>query len=75
MKFCGPQLSRMVPDSKLAALLNRLGKRTARGYSWTQARVCAFRNDCSIAVYKEGERQLRGEQTLDEAALFYRSPP
>ena len=70
MNFCGPQLSRMVPDSKLAALLNRLGKRTARGYSWTQARVCAFRNDRSIAVYKEGERQLRRELTLDEAAQF-----
>ena len=64
------ELSRMMSDSKLAALLNRLGKRTARGYSWTQGRVCAFRNDHSIPVYKEGERQLRGELTLDEAARF-----
>jgi len=66
------ELPRMMPDSKLAALLNRLGKRTARGYSWTQGRVCAFRNDRSIPVYKEGERQSRGELTLDEAARFLR---
>ncbi len=64
------ELSRMMPDSKLAALLNRLGKRTARGYSWTQGRVCAFRNDRHIPVYKEGERQSREELTLDEAARF-----
>ena len=64
------ELSRMMPDAKLAALLNRLGKRTARGYSWTQGRVCAFRNDRHIPVYKEGERQSRGELTLDEAARF-----
>ena len=62
------ELARLIPDAKVAALLNRLGKRTARGYSWTQARVCAFRNDRSIPVYQEGERQLRGELTLDEAA-------
>ena len=37
------ELSRMMPDGALAGLLNRLGKRTARGHTWTQARVCSFR--------------------------------
>ncbi len=62
------ELSRMMPDGALAGLLNRLGKRTAKGHRWTQARVCAFRSDRKIPVYQEGERRARGELTLDEAA-------
>jgi excisionase family DNA binding protein len=62
------ELSRMMPDGALAGLLNRLGKRTARGHTWTQARVCSFRKDRKIPVYQEGERRARGELTLDEAA-------
>ncbi len=62
------ELSRMMPDRALAGLLNRLAKRTARGHAWTQARVCAFRGDRKIPVYREGERRARGELTLDEAA-------
>ena len=54
----------MMPDGALAGL----GKRTARDHTWTQARVCAFRSDRKIPVYQEGERQARGELTLDEAA-------
>ena len=49
-------------------MLNRLGKRTAKGHSWTRNRVCCFRNDHDIPVYVEGERQARGELTLNEAA-------
>jgi excisionase family DNA binding protein len=49
-------------------LLNRLGKRTAKGHSWTRNRVCCFRNDHDIPVYIEGERRARGELTLHEAA-------
>ena len=62
------ELSRMMPDGALAGLLNRLGKRTAKGHRWTQARVCAFRSERKIPVYQEGERRARGELTLDEAA-------
>ncbi len=62
------ELSRMMPDGALAGLLNRLGKRTAKGHRWTQARVCAFRSDRKIPAYQEGERRARGELTLDEAA-------
>lgn len=61
-------LARLMPDARLAALLNRLGQRTAKGFAWTRNRVCTFRNDHQIEVYVEGERQARGDITLHEAA-------
>jgi excisionase family DNA binding protein len=61
-------LARMMPDKAIAALLNRAGKRTGRQSGWTQARVCTFRNQHGIAVYRHGERAERGEVTLQEAA-------
>jgi DNA invertase Pin-like site-specific DNA recombinase len=61
-------LARLLPDGSIASLLNRLGARTARGHTWTQQRVCVFRNDHNIAVYRDGERAERGELILREAA-------
>jgi excisionase family DNA binding protein len=61
-------LARLLPDGSIASLLNRLGTRTARGHTWTQQRVCVFRNDHNIAVYRDGERAERGELILREAA-------
>ncbi|MCA9971900.1 MAG: helix-turn-helix domain-containing protein, partial [Anaerolineales bacterium] len=61
-------LARLMPDSTIAGLLNRAGKRTAKGLSWTRNRVCSFRNDHHIAAYEEGERQARQELTLHEGA-------
>lgn len=61
-------LARQTADRHIAAILNRAGKRTARGHIWTEGRVRAFRNDHSIAVYRDGERAERGEVTLEEAA-------
>lgn len=63
-----PELARLLPDQAIAALLNRWGKRTAKGHTWTAARVCAFRSDRRIAIYREGEREERGEMTLEQAA-------
>jgi DNA invertase Pin-like site-specific DNA recombinase len=63
-------LARLLPDAKIAALLNRLGKRTAKGHTWTVARVRVFRNDHGIAVYRDGERPERGEVNLNEAATL-----
>lgn len=60
-------LARIAPDYKIAFLLNRLGKKTGKGNSWTQARVTTFRNDHDIAVYEEGEVERRGEMFLDQA--------
>jgi excisionase family DNA binding protein len=61
-------LARLLPDKAIASLLNRSGKLTGRNNSWTQSRVCTFRNKHDIAVYRDGERAERGELTLDEAA-------
>jgi DNA invertase Pin-like site-specific DNA recombinase len=62
------ELARLMPDLKIAALLNRAGKRTGQDNTWTEPRVRAFRNNHEIAVYREGERAERGELTLLEAA-------
>jgi DNA invertase Pin-like site-specific DNA recombinase len=59
-------LVRMMPDSSIAAVLNRLGKQTIGGLSWTAARVQLFRNDHHLLAYREGERADRGELMLDE---------
>ena len=61
-------MARQMPDMGIAAALNRTGKTTAKGHSWTRTRVAALRNIHDIAVYREGERAERGEVTLDEAA-------
>ena len=61
-------LARLLPDKAIAALLNRSGRLTGRSNSWTQSRVCTFRNQHDIAVYRDGERAERGELTLEEAA-------
>ena len=55
-------------DELIAGLLNRLGKRTAKGHGWTRSRVCSLRNSRDIAVYRAGEREERGELVLAEAA-------
>ena len=61
-------LARHMPDMAIAALLNRLGRRTGKGHGWRKASVCSFRNRRGIPPYREGERQERGEMTLSEAA-------
>ena len=61
-------LARQLPDSSIAAILNRMGQRTARGNTWTEGRLRTFRHDHHIDVYREGEREERGEMTLEQAA-------
>ena len=61
-------LARQLPDNTIAAILNRSGKTTAHGASWTRTHVRGLRNTHGIPVYSEGERAERGELTLDEAA-------
>jgi DNA invertase Pin-like site-specific DNA recombinase len=63
-------LARLMPDWSIAAVMNRAGKRTGRGNSWTEARVRTFRNQHEIAVYRDGERAARGELSLEEAATI-----
>jgi len=61
-------LARLQPDQRIAATINRLGHRTAHGQTWTATRVCSIRNGHGIAPYREGERQERGELTVEEVA-------
>lgn len=61
-------LARTLPDQGIAAVINRLGKRTARGHTWTAARVCTLRNHHNIETYREGERQQRAELTVAEVS-------
>jgi excisionase family DNA binding protein len=58
----------MMPDSSVAAVLNRLGKRTVSGLSWTARRVQLFRNDHHLLAYRHEERIARGELMLDAVA-------
>lgn len=61
-------LARRQRDSAIAATLNRLGKRTGKGNTWTEVRVRSFRNDRGIAVHRPGEMAERGELSLEETA-------
>lgn len=38
-------LARTRPDLSIAAIINRLGRRTARGHTWTAARIGILRHD------------------------------
>jgi excisionase family DNA binding protein len=61
-------LARQMPDQAIASVLNRSGKSTGRGNSWTRIHVCSLRSKKGIAPYRDGERRERGEATLVEAA-------
>ncbi len=61
-------LARHQVDGAIAATLNRLGKKTGRGNTWTEARVRSFRSQHQVPVYRAGEMAARGELSLDEAS-------
>ena len=63
-------LARIQPDSMIASILNRMGRRTAHGLSWNSRRVCTTRCHHAIDVYREGEREARGEMTVSEVATL-----
>jgi DNA invertase Pin-like site-specific DNA recombinase len=62
------KLARIEPDPRIASILNRNQRRTAHGQSWTAKRICSLRNNHAIPVYREGERQARGEMSVSEGA-------
>jgi len=65
-------LARIQPDPMIASILNRMGRRTAHGKNWNTVRVCSVRNSHAIEVYREGEREARGELTVSEVAALLR---
>jgi excisionase family DNA binding protein len=62
------QLARRMSDKQIAAQLNRLGLKTAKEHTWTRVRVGNFRTIHEIPNYSPGEREARGELTLEQAA-------
>lgn len=62
------KLARIEPDARIASILNKNEHRTAHGQSWTAKYVCSVRNHHAITVYRQGERQDRGEISVREAA-------
>ena len=55
-------------DKQIAAQLNRMGIKSAKGHNWTRVRVGNFRKSNTIANYIPGERQARGELTIEAVA-------
>ena len=68
-------LALQMPDMAIAALLNRLGRRTSKGNTWKESNVRSFRHKRGIPVYRESERRARNEMTLSEAAAALQSNP
>lgn len=62
------KLARCIPDNDIASLLNRLGKKTGKGNTWNQSRVCTFRNCNNIIAYKKNEHHSRGELNVVEVS-------
>jgi excisionase family DNA binding protein len=62
------QLARLMSDKQIAAQLNRMGIKSAKGHTWTRIRVGNFRKINGIPNYTPGERQARGELTIENVA-------
>jgi excisionase family DNA binding protein len=62
------QLARLMSDKQIAAQLNRMGITSSKGHTWTRTRVGNCRQINDILNYSPGERQTRGELTLEETA-------
>jgi excisionase family DNA binding protein len=62
------ELAQRMSDKQIAAQLNRLGIKTAKGHTWTRIRVGNFRKVHNIPNYSTGEHQTHGELSLEETA-------
>jgi DNA invertase Pin-like site-specific DNA recombinase len=67
------ELSQVMPDSAIAATLNRLGHVTGYGHSWTQNRVASLRNYQKISHY-DAKNQV-GVTTMEKAAEILQISP
>lgn len=61
------ELAKVCRDSKIAAILNRLGHRTGSGNSWKQSRVASLRHHHQIPICTSVEQRMW--RTLAEAAV------
>jgi excisionase family DNA binding protein len=62
------ELARLMSDKQIAAQLNRMGIRSAKGHTWTRLRVGSFRKANRITNYQPGERQARGDLSIEDVA-------
>lgn len=62
------QLARLMSDQQIASQLNRMGIASSKGHTWTRIRVGNFRKANDIPNHAPGERQVRGELTIEEVA-------
>jgi DNA invertase Pin-like site-specific DNA recombinase len=62
------ELSVMLSDAQIAGLLNRLGRKTAKGLGWTRNRVCVVRNHEGIPAHDPARAAEEGWLTMDGAA-------
>ena len=63
-------LARIETDARIASILNKAEYKTAHSQIWTAMHVCSLRRRNSIAVFREGEREERGEVLVGEAATI-----
>jgi DNA invertase Pin-like site-specific DNA recombinase len=62
------RLARICSDTLIANVLNRNGRRTGRGNSWTRERVTALRSHHTIPMYTPERRAADGWLNLTQAA-------
>jgi DNA invertase Pin-like site-specific DNA recombinase len=62
------EMALLMPDRDIATTLNRLGRKTVHGKSWTRQLVNSLRKGHTIPVYDPQERRRQGIITMDEAA-------
>ena len=68
------ELAPQLPDREIARVLNRLGKKTGRGLSWTKSRICSLRNYHGIPVFDPDKVRDRYCDMKEAATLLGISP-
>lgn len=69
------ELVHVLPDSQIAAVLNRMGFRTGRGNTWTVSRVVTLRHSHQIPVHDAARAAREGWLTLEAAAAHLEVSP
>lgn len=67
-------LALQLPDGEIGRVLNRLGKKTGKGHSWTKSRVASLRNYHGIAVFDSTKVDNEYCDMAEAAAILKISP-
>lgn len=68
-------LAQVVPDRAITSILNRLGIKTGKGNTWTEARVRVFRSEHRIPPFSSQPAETRNWITMQEAASYLKISP